>query len=76
MLLGVKDFSMSRSYKHTPVYKVGCKTKFAKKSEGFYESAFIKSIDCGCSGWNGRLAAICLETRQKFYAENLESSYE
>lgn len=76
MLLGVEDFSMSRSYKHTPVYKGSGKTKFAKKSEGFYESAFIKSIDCGCSGWNGRLVAVCLETGQEFYAENLESSYE
>lgn len=27
--LGVKDFTMSRSYKHTPVHKVGGKTKFA-----------------------------------------------
>ena len=27
----MKDLTMSRSYKHTPVYKVGGKTKFAKR---------------------------------------------
>ena len=27
----VKGFAMSRSYKHTPVYKVGGKTKYAKR---------------------------------------------
>lgn len=31
MSFGVKDLTMSRSYKHTPVYKVGGKTKFAKR---------------------------------------------
>ncbi len=31
MSLGAKDLTMSRSYKHTPVYKVGGKTKFAKR---------------------------------------------
>lgn len=31
MSLGVKDLTMSRSYKHTPVYKVGGRTKFAKR---------------------------------------------
>ena len=31
MSLGVKDLTMSRSYKHIPVYKVGGKTKFAKR---------------------------------------------
>lgn len=28
---GMKGFIMSRSYKHTPVFKVGGKTKYAKR---------------------------------------------
>lgn len=38
-----------------------------------YKEKHHIAIDWGCNGW---LAAICLETGQEFYAENLESSYE
>ena len=34
---------MSRSYKHTPVYKVGGKTKFAKRVANKKNTSFSKS---------------------------------
>lgn len=38
-----------------------------------YKEKHHIAIDWGCNGW---LAAICLETGQELYAENLENSYE
>ena len=51
---------------HTPTQKIVGNLK-----PGYiYKEKHHIAIDCGYNGWNGQLAAICLETGQEFYVGN------